>query len=322
MHFIRLLIFPVYLFIFNCNFLHGFVCDSTDQLLAKVQVSSWHSPTTDDYKKLEAYIENFYDVNKSELFPLFQQKRFQLLRNFKFVEGESQVPPKLECICFGEEEAEKDECIICYASCSSVKNYSLGVERLINLLKKTGYRGHLLYRIGGWPDIHKGSLIYFNVPYSFKAFLFDEVRDFGYKKVLWLDASMCPNKSLEPIFERIREAGIVLSTDNQVFSRTISSYVIQGMRLTPDEVKNTRRFASGVIGLNFEMDMPNSFLDSWLEAIALRTPFYSHYPEEAVLSVILYRLKVENCDFSRELYDGKNPVLIIRRLGDIPSGQK
>ena len=300
-----------------CSLLHGFSCDSNEQLLQKVPISSWTSPTLDDYRKLEGYLVDFYDTNKSELVPLFGENRFSLLRNFKFVARNSKEIPGLKRICFGDDENNTDECIICYASCSSLKNYAHGIERLVDCLKKVGYKGHLLYRIGGWPGTSKGSLLYFNVPYSFKVFFLDEARDLGYKKVLWLDASMCPEESLSPVFKWIEDGGFVFWTGTIPFSRTVSNYLIEGMNVSADERKNIQRYASGVIGLNFTMKMPNRVLDAWLNAVALKIPFYSIFPEEGVLSVVLYRLKIQNCDFSRQLFFDQKHIFTIRRLKNL-----
>jgi hypothetical protein len=288
--------------------------ENTEELRSKIPISSWLNPTEEDFKKLEAYYSNFYDSHKESLYPLFKHHRFCLLRNFKFSSTDHiKLKKELQKIYFNGDPNKKDQCIICYVSCH--RNYHNKLLRLIDYLKITNYKGHLIYRVGGWPDLKNGSLFYFNTPYAFKPFLFNEVKNLGYKKILFLDTSICLNKPVDKLFDWMSDSGFVLYSDNQRYRHTISTYLIDSLKLTKKEQFGTRRFCAGILGLNFQNPKCRQFLSRWIAAAKTRTPFLCRYPEEGIMSALLYRLGVnkKQCEYTKEIFNKEDPLMAICR---------
>jgi hypothetical protein len=304
--------FLILLSFFFC--LTGFRLENTKELRSKISISSWLNPTEEDFKKLETYHSNFYDSHKESLIPLFKDKRFNLLKNFKFSSTDKvKLEKELQKIYFNGDPNKKDQCIICYISCH--RNYYLKLQRLIDYLKLTKYKGHLIYRIGGWPDTQNGSLFYFNTPYAFKPFLFNEVKNLGYKKVLFLDTSICLKKPVNEMFDWISDSGFVLYSDNQRYITTISTYLIESIKLTEKETSGGRRFCAGILGLNFRNPKCVLFLNKWIAAAKARTPFLCRYPEEGIMSALLYRLKIDKnrCEYTKKIFNKEDPFIKISR---------
>lgn len=291
---------------------HGVNIKNNETLISELNVS-WYAPTIEDYKHLQNYLHNYYEENFNEFLHIFGVKRFSVLRFFKFISD--QKAPIFEILPLNTDLEDKQNCVVCYASYENeVVNYKAGLERLLNLLKEHNFKGHFIYRIGGWPNVGKGTLFYFDVPYAFKPFFLDEIRSLGYKNVLFLDASICPERSLDPLFDIIEKEGFVFQTDTQPLSKFVNSYVIEGMGLTSFEEQNFQRYAAGIIGLNFEKEIVHRFLDLWLEAIQAKKPFYNRQPEETPMSIILNRLGIANCDYTQQLLLGDERFFTIQRM--------
>jgi len=61
------------------------------------------------------------------------------------------------------------------------------VRNLLSELGKCGYRGHLLLRIGGFPNVEKGGLKICHVPYAFKVAALLEARNLGFEEIFgWI----------------------------------------------------------------------------------------------------------------------------------------
>jgi hypothetical protein len=190
--------------------------------IESLDIADWEHPTIADYWKIQRFFKQkltgiiekpiserpFYtDYLNTEFYGWLTYRMGRL----KLIKDEEEMP-SFHTVYFNNDPEKKDKCVICYAGYpspgSEQRNYTLGIDLIIQSLKKHNFDGHFIYRIGGWPNIQKGRLRYADVPFAFKPFLFEEVRDLGYKKILWLDSSCVPVKSLDPVFNWIETYGL------------------------------------------------------------------------------------------------------------------
>lgn len=206
--------------------------------------------------------------------------------------------PTLQRVVINTSPTDKKRCIITYATLNN--SYGQRLEQLLNRLKHT-YRGHVLYRIGGWPNMEAGCLNHCDVPYAFKACAFQEAYKLGYQKVLWLDALVEPLKDIMPLFKHIRKKTVLYRYSIYNFGSQVTQEILNDFNLSFDEAKNYSHIATGILGFNFESKDAVQVLQEWHAAVLRRKSFYTNFPEQIPLSIILHKYKLDDRAFGPNL---------------------
>ena len=214
------------------------------------------------------------------------------VQNFKII-GETERPEfGIEAIN-DDGSKQKENCVILYASFN--KRYPLALKRVLNIIRHSDFRGDVLYRIGGWPNVEGGDLVLAHVPYAFKACFFKEAKRLGYKRCLWLDTAMIPVVSLNTIFDMIQEKGC-LAVD--VYGVSIKPFVnaktAAYFGLTVDETASIRSCSAGFLGIDFTNEIGSKVIDLWHKAAYDANAYYSSRPDQNPLSIILYQQGVHD----------------------------
>ena len=268
------------------------------------QISDICNPSKADWKKLQQYINKgerpylkWLDTFDSGL----QNDGFRYdlrARNFNFIRDKKLVTDFcLHQESIGVGEQDRENCIICYASFNS--NFAKKIKRLSKRLKESGYKGHFLYRIGGFPDIKGGSLKLIHVPYSFKVCLFREAQKLGFKKVFWMDTSFKPLKNFDALFEMIKKNGYFISSLNGYSLRMRASKKVKdAFSLSDEEMLSIREIASGLIGVDFSQQTGRDIIDKWYKAAEDLDPYLSPRPEQSAIAAIIYKMGLQpTCSF-------------------------
>ena len=163
---------------------------------------------------------------------------------------------------------------------------------MLKELKDSGYSGHVLVRVGGFPNIANGDLKLCHVPYAFKVAFFREAKELGFKQILWLDSAMHPLTNLELIFREIKEKGyFLLSCQTLAEVRPPPNpEAIKSLCITPEIYSYIPHTPSGVLGINLEKTLGQSFLECWYFETQKVIPCISWFPEELSLAVITWNL--------------------------------
>jgi hypothetical protein len=218
------------------------------------------------------------------------------LRRFRLIGKHFWNRPSFGIVPIGCSSEEKDICIITYASFN--KRYPDSVDGLKRQLEKIGFKGHFLYRIGGWPDLEGGSLTLAHVPYAFKPCFFREAKRLGYRLVLWLDSSIRPLKSLEGVFSAIEDRGYFWYSSGTRLARYCNRQAIEWFGYSAEDAREIESLAAGVIGLNLDHPKGSFILDEWMDAARAETGFYSARPEQNALSILAYRYGLDEWERS------------------------
>ena len=222
-----------------------------------------------------------------------QQEKYKFRnRPLKIVDEENPIIPKLNRIVFNTSEDDLSTCIITYASINS--GYNNFIKEQIESLQDVGYKGHYLYRIGGWPNMEQGDLKYLKVPYGFKFCALKEAYDMGYKQVLWVDSICIATGNLSELFDRIKKQGCIYRLSFFKFERQCNKSLIETLNVSDKETKQIKHIASGVIGFDFTSEKIQNLFKKLYESLEYPIAFYSDFPEQLVMSVILYRLGLDN----------------------------
>ncbi|HUD01753.1 MAG TPA: hypothetical protein VMR37_05465, partial [Rhabdochlamydiaceae bacterium] len=245
----------------------------------KVCLSNWTHPSIEDYKIIQNYLAN---APRPELkyvnFPEsdWREKR---IRNFKII-TENQNP-EFHIKFFNNDPFSKENCIVTYISFNEFYRESL--NDLIEQLNTLGFNGHLIYRIGGWPNTEDHSLELFDVPYVFKIFSILEAQKLGYKNCLWLDACFYPLQSLNPIFQHIAKNGVFFHSDPSYDSagliQEFATLALENVSLS-DFLKLTA-VSTTAIGLDLKSKRGKKVLEKWHRMAKNKLGFLSYIPEMA-----------------------------------------
>lgn len=201
--------------------------------------------------------------------------------------------------CFPIERLEKigkggDMCIVSYASYN--RNYPALIKSLPQALEATGFNGHFLYRIGGYPNPTGCEIQYAGIPYCFKIFMMLEAQQLGFNNVLWIDASMLPLRDPTPLFHWIDQRGALfygwkISSDAQAWIYPATHQILKN--LTGTDIFTATYVRGAFLGLKMDTEKTKQLIELYYQCADLGTPFLSAYPDEFVLTAIVGKVAPE-----------------------------
>lgn len=247
-----------------------------------------NAPTVDELVLFEEFLKH---GDRPYMKPIESCPR-RNCKGIKFV-GENGEKPIRELFAVNTNLADKKRCIIVFGSYNYP--YPEKVRLLVDELKECGYKGHLLMRIGGFPNMQNGGIKLAHVPYSWKVTGLQELRSMGYKEILWLDSAIHPLNNLEPIFKVIRRKGFFLTCSGFSIQYPYSlgehlPSTLKVLEVTDEELKKIPHLSGGILGMNTTNPKINKFLDDCVKETMKVTPCINLiYPEELMMSVVAYR---------------------------------
>lgn len=247
------------------------------------------NPTVEEYKAIEKYLK---DGKRAYLEPLVFNDRIIRIRNLQLI-GPNNEMPIFEKHSFNITEKSKNRCIVLFASYNG--QYPNKAHKLLAELEQCGYSGHVLLRIGGFPNLENGGLKVCHVPYSFKVAFLLEAQLLGYSEILWLDTAMHPLTNLEMIFSVIKEKGYFFTNVGSLSDNrgTHLPEAAAALGITTDLYNTVPHISSCVVGLNMENPKAVQLLENWFAETENVYPCITCWPEELSLSVIAWRLQCE-----------------------------
>lgn len=254
------------------------------------QMADIRNPTTEDYRNLQNYLTN---GNRPEIEVLKDYK--DKLRYFKIIGDKPGETPTTGIEHVNCDESYKECCLITYASFNNC--YPKGVKRLVDQTKASDFKGHILWRIGGWPNVEDGSLNLAHVPYAFKACLFKEAYRLGYKKVLFLDASILPTVSLNDLFKRIQEKGHFIVGNHHNVGPYMNERAAHAFNLTLEETHRISSISASSFGLDLSTEKGKKLMDAFYAAAQHETAHYSARNEQNAMSLILHKHGIKESEY-------------------------
>jgi len=249
------------------------------------QIQDIYHPSIQDYHLIQQYLSH---GEREGLEQLKDTEKRQ--RNFKIIGNHPDELPQRGLIAVNSTLDEKENCLVLYASFNL--HYQDGLKRIINLVKESDYKGHILYYFGGWPDLEGGSLPLAHVPHAFKACCMKEAQRLGYKRILWLDASIVPLVSLNTIFKMVAEKGYFTIGNYHYVGPFCSPQVAAYFGFTHEETHHLLSCQSGFIGVDATTEQGKKVIELFYCAAKDKMPFFSARSDQTVLSLILHQLNL------------------------------
>jgi len=253
------------------------------------QLSDLYHPTIEDYRTIQQFLA---EGERPELRRM-GDKEF-LAREFRLVGKSPEEVPESGRVVVNCEESERENCIIIYSSFN--ERYPRGLKRLVDVIAHSNFKGHVYYRIGGWPNTEEGDLLLAHVPFAFKPCFFREMQKMGYKHVLWLDASILPSPfvSLNKIFKMIAERKCFIQGNTHTLGPYMNEEAAHAFGLTLEETYAIPSCSAAILGLDLTDSKAASVIDAWYQAAQDPDAFYSPRSDQSALSIILYQKGFRN----------------------------
>lgn len=249
------------------------------------QIADIRNPTIADLQLIQYYISH----SKRPMIARLKDKEF-IPQGFRFVGDSPNEYPKVHFAVVNSPAWERENCVIIYSSFN--ERYPKGAKRLFDRISNSDFKGHVYCRIGGWPDLESGSLVLAHVPFAFKPCFFREMRNAGYKRVLWVDASILPYASLNKIFGFIREKGYYMQANVHNVDEYMNEDTARYFGLTCAETAKILSCSAAIIGMDFTDPKVNALLDAWYDAAKDPYAFYSPRSDQTALSILMTQMEM------------------------------
>lgn len=246
------------------------------------QIEDINHPSLHDYHFLQNYLSHGRRVNIDRLGDMYN-----VTRNIRLIGDTPEEFPKKGMFAVNCSDEERENCIVVYATFN--RNYPMGLQRLLNLIKNSDYKGHVLFRIGGWPNVENGSLLLSHVPYAFKVSFFKEAQSMGFKRVLWLDTAVVPLVSMNSIFDMIEDKGHFIMGCDHMVGPYMNPITAAYFGLTLEQTYQIPSCSAGLFGVDFSQEIGNRLIDSWHRAALDPDAFFSRRSDQSALSIILHQ---------------------------------
>ncbi|MDB6080933.1 MAG: hypothetical protein JWO53_205 [Chlamydiia bacterium] len=262
------------------------------QRFGDLPISNWNDPTLVDFNIIENYLRERQERIGSNLKAHQYILPSQLDGWISYRIGRTKLiddtTPKLVKVNFGNNPDERECCIISYAGCShGGRNYENALIVMVKALEKLQFKGHLIYRVGGWPSISKGRLRYADVPYAFKPFMFEEAKDMGYKHILWLDSCCIPIKDLSHIFSQLKRKGYCYYHEGLETHKSLESWDYIRKSLDAPKQEKYINVITQIVGISCVHPSGVTLLDEWIIAACKKLPFLNPTADQLCFSFLI-----------------------------------
>ena len=171
------------------------------------------------------------------------------------------------------------------------------------------FDGDFMYLKG---DLPKDCKPHSEVPYQFKPKLFKEAYDLGYRKILWLDSTICVTRDLSPIFDKMSKTGVVAFHNlGHDLNKWISGIAANNIGI--DLTENPYQIMACVVGFDLDTEKGKRIFDKWLALSEDGESFQNnavnhpggvaHRHDQACLSALLWQEKHKLLPYGTLIYE-------------------
>jgi hypothetical protein len=267
------------------------------------QIQDIYHPTLQDYARIQEYLTSGKREGLEKLKDTEQRQRC-----FTLIGSAVDEKPRSGIIAVHCGIEDKENCLVLYASFNH--QFRDGLKRIIQLVEQSDYKGHILYYIGGWPNLKEGSLALAHVPHAFKACALKEAQRLGYRRLLWLDSSVLPLVSLNTLFQIIEKKGYFMVGNEHSVGEYCNSQAAEYFGFSLEKTRSFLSCQSGFIGVDVTRDPGKKIVDHFYKAAQDENAFFSARSDQTALSLILHKLHLLDLADSQVapfLRDGARP---------------
>jgi hypothetical protein len=273
------------------------------ELVSVKELSYLKEPSYKDYLRIQRYLRK-----GDRPFLKYLNDTESGAKQLRLVGKSENEIPQFGRICVNCSEEDLQNCIILYASYN--KNFPAALKRLLDKIAASDYKGHVLYRIGGWPNIEGGDLPLVTVPYAFKVCFFREAARLGYKRVLWLDTSVTPLVSYDEQFSWIQKQGYLAVGNTHNVGPYFNQMAASALGVTLEQSYAIPSTSAGILGIDLSNEQGKKALDLWYKAAKSPHAFFSARSDQNALSIILHQLGMTDwINYHTEIAEGQERIV-------------
>lgn len=293
-------------------------------------ITDINNPTLEDFLSVENYLKYGQRPYLDEIFNLPCLLRFikeynitvdrsyafynRILQRLMLVGPHKEMPVFQKLFLGGASPSDLSRCIVFYVSYNESPHpfdpgaiYSEKMLGIIRELETEGYQGHVLFRIGGYPLMDRGGLRLAHVPYSFKILSLIEASILGYENVLWLDSTIHPTNNLASVFSTLSEEGVFLLSTLSKMNLDydyglLSDAALAYSSVSIEDLFNIEQTSAAIIGVSFKNSRGHDLIQEWYRLTSAVYPAMTLYPEQFLLSVAVWRTKLNKKNFGSYTY--------------------
>jgi len=255
-----------------------------DQVYSKIK--DIRHPTLKDYKRIQKYL------SKGERPFIDRLDGWQYkgkAREFRFIGRNPEESIESGIIPVHCDSGERENCIVLY--CSFNHEYPKCLKQLIERIRNSSFKGHILYHVGGWPDVEGKALKFAHIPFAFKLCSFREAQRLGYKRALWLDAAIVPLIDLNDVFSVIGQNGCFTFAIDDTLSTLCNKKACRAMGVDFRQAHLIHGVLAGILGFDFQQPLAQEAIKRWYDITKYHEEaYFSPRGELCVISVIFYQL--------------------------------
>jgi len=140
-------------------------------------------------------------------------------------------------------------------------NYYKGLERLESSLKRVNFSGIFI----GYKDEESiGAPLHVDNPYAFKIFCFAKTRAKGFKKIIYVDASVFAVDNPDCLFNILDRQGYLMQEAGHYVRDWCNQRTKDHYNLSEEELSSFLMYGNaGLLGLDFNYPIAEQFFISW-----------------------------------------------------------
>lgn len=265
--------------------------DIYDPIAVYAEIADISHPSNDDLRLVQNYL-TYGERSAIKRLEDYEPNA----RNFKIIGDSDEETPRCGMIAVNCDENERENCLVVYSSFN--KNYPRGLKRLVEYVKKSDFKGQIIYHLGGWPNIEGGSLVLVHVPYAFKVSALKEAQRFGFKRAVWLDTAVLPVASLNEIFKIVESNGFFVMGNSHEIGPYMHPASADAFGITLEECDHIPSCSAGICGFDFTHKLGMKIVNDWYCAAHNKVAFFTPRSDQNALSIILYKLGVSHMMYS------------------------
>jgi hypothetical protein len=108
-----------------------------------------------------------------------------------------------------------------------------------------------------------GAPLHYENPYAFKIYAIEAARDQGFEQILWLDASVYPVKTIDPVWDWLTEKGIFMEEAGHYVGQWCNQQTLDYFNITREEAMKMPMFSAGFVGFDFRRKVSVEFFEKW-----------------------------------------------------------
>jgi len=120
------------------------------------------------------------------------------------------------------------------------------------------------------------------------------MKKMGYKRILWLDASVLPWTDLNIIFNMIRDRGYFIQFNWHNVGRYMCKEACNYFDISYRETYKILSCSAAIFGIDLSNSKTAPIIDAWYNAAKSPYAFFSPRSDQNALSIILYKMKLSN----------------------------